>query len=398
MNGQRRALIVATGRYKNAGLPALTAPASDAAALNEVLSDPQIGNFTVELVHDKDSSVIQEIVEDFLTKGRRDDLLLLHFSCHGLKDISGNLFFAARNTRLDRLESTAIPAVFLQRCLRNSLAGGKVVLLDCCYGGAFSSGFLARASDTVNVGDSFPGANGKGYAVITASSATEFAFEGGRFTEAGTPSPSVFTQVIVDGLQSGNADLDNDGWISLSDLYGYVCDHVPSRNPHQTPCQIGDIRGTFYLARTGRPSISSAALPRPWTTPETPGEATWPSYALMLWRNAGRARRDSYDRLYGDTGQGEDVQFAADRMWHPVARWRVPRLKALIIITDGKVDCIREVYGIDEDTTRDSPKVALRVSPPLKADEIAKRMPTLPVKLDDERPAVQGPHYKYLEF
>jgi len=187
VNGQRRALIVATGRYKNAGLPALTAPASDAAALNEVLSDPQIGNFTVELVHDKDSSVIQEIVEDFLTKGRHDDLLLLHFSCHGLKDISGNLFFAARNTRLDRLESTAISAVFLQRCLRNSPAGGKVVLLDCCYGGAFSSGFLARASDTVNVGDSFPGANGKGYAVITASSAMEFAFEGDQFTEAGTP-------------------------------------------------------------------------------------------------------------------------------------------------------------------------------------------------------------------
>lgn len=394
MNGERRALIVATGRYKNAGLPALTAPASDAAALNEVLSDPQMGNFTVELVHDKDSSVIQEIVEDFLAKGRYDDLLLLHFSCQGLKDRSGNLFFAARNTRLDRLDSTAIPAAFLQRCLRNSLAGGKVVLLDCCYGGAFSSSFLARASDMVNVGDSFPGTNGKGYAVITASSAIEFAYEDGRLTEGGMPSPSVFTQVVVDGLQLGDADLDNDGWISLSDLYGYVSDHVPSRNSHQTPGQIGDIRGTFYLARAGRPLISSADL----ATAQTADEATWPSYALMLWRNAGHARRDLDDRLYGDTGQGEDVQFAADRMWHAVARWRVPRLKALIIITDGKVNCIREVYGIGEDTTRDSPKVALRVSPPLASDEIARRMPTLPVKLDDERPAARGPHYKYLEF
>lgn len=398
MSGHRGALIVATGQYKDTDLRTLTAPASDAAALSEVLSDPAIGGFTVQVVHDKASSEVQEQIEDFLAKGRRDDLLLVHFSCHGLKDDSGNLFFAARNTRPDRLESTAIPAVFLQRCLRNSRAGGKIVLLDCCYGGAFSSGFLARANDAVNVGDSFPDAGGKGYAVITASSATEYSFEGGQFVNTGNPSPSVFTQVIVDGLRSGMADLDHDGLISLSDLYGYVCDHVSYRNPHQTPCQIGDMRGTFYLARTGHQSVASATLPRLGAASESPAEATWPNYALMLWRKADRVRRDWDNRLYGETGHDEDVQFAADRMWHPIARWRVPRLKALIFITDGKVNRIREVYGVDENTTRDSPKVALRVSPPLTEDEIAQRLPTLPVKLNDERPAAQGPHYRYLQF
>ena len=65
---------------------------------------------------------------------------LLHFSCHGLKSESGELFFAAANTRPNRLGSTAVSADFVQRCMRASRSRSVVLLLDCCYGGAFAQG------------------------------------------------------------------------------------------------------------------------------------------------------------------------------------------------------------------------------------------------------------------
>ena len=92
-------------------------------------------------------------------------MLLLHFSCHGLKSESGELFFAARNTRPNRLGSTAVSADFVQRCMRASRSRSIVLLLDCCYGGAFAEGVAVRAAGDVNVLDSFPA---RGWAVVAA--------------------------------------------------------------------------------------------------------------------------------------------------------------------------------------------------------------------------------------
>ena len=157
MAGQRRALIVANDEYENEGLKNLLGPGADAEALATVLGDPQIGGFEVRVVRNEPSYVIQSQIEDLFSESRAEDVLLVHFSCHGLKNESGELFFAARNTRPNRLGSTAIPADFVQRCMRASRSRSIVLLLDCCYGGAFSRGVTVRAAGDINVLDSFPG-------------------------------------------------------------------------------------------------------------------------------------------------------------------------------------------------------------------------------------------------
>jgi len=48
-------------------------------------------------------------------------------------------------------------ADFVQQCMRASRSRSIVLLLDCCYGGAFSQGVTVRAAGNVNVLDSFPG-------------------------------------------------------------------------------------------------------------------------------------------------------------------------------------------------------------------------------------------------
>jgi hypothetical protein len=263
-DGQRRALIVANDQYEHEGLRHLLSPGADADALGRVLSDPQIGGFEVRVVRNEPAHVIGTYIEDLFSDSRPDDVLLLHFSCHGLKSESGELFFAARNTRPNRLGSTAVSADFVQRCMRASRSRSVVLLLDCCYGGAFSQGVTVRASGDANVFDSFPGGKlggGRGRAVITASSSMEYAFEGDRLADETIRRPSVFTTALVDGMATGEADRDEDGWISLNELYDYVFDRVREMNPNQTPSRDVEMQGELYVARSRRRRVRPQPIP-----------------------------------------------------------------------------------------------------------------------------------------
>ncbi|MEV4054094.1 caspase family protein [Amycolatopsis sp. NPDC049688] len=259
MAGRRRALIVANGEYDNAGLQRLGSPAADADALAGVLADRAISDFDVRVVRNETAYTVQAEIEDLCVEGRPDDVLLLHFSCHGLKDDTGAVYFAARNTRPDRLRSTAVPAQFVQQCIRQSRSRSIVLLLDCCYGGAFGQGVAVRASGDANVLDSFRGGHGR--AVITASNSIEYAFEGARLASDEPAQPSVFTSALVEGLRTGEADRDEDGWIALGELYEYLFDRVRERNPKQTPSRDIEMQGELYLAKSRRRRIKPSPVP-----------------------------------------------------------------------------------------------------------------------------------------
>src|SRR5262249_53210697 len=144
--------------------------------------------------------------------GRRShDLALIHFSCHGLKNDYGELYLAATNTTPELLASTGIEASWLNRVMQRSHAQQVVLLLDCCYGGAFAPGGAVRVLGRVEVGDGFvPPAglgDGRGRVVITASTAMEYAFEGAHLASGrGRLGPSAFTGALVEGIRTGEAD------------------------------------------------------------------------------------------------------------------------------------------------------------------------------------------------
>jgi hypothetical protein len=263
VSGQRKALIIANDEYEQEALRNLLAPGADAEALGRVLGDAQIGGFAVQVVRNEPSHVIQAQIEDLFSESRPDDVLLLHFSGHGLKSESGELFFAASNTKPNRLGSTAVSADFVQRCMHDARSGSVVLLLDCCYGGAFAQGVKVRAAGDVNVLDNFPQemSGGRGRAVITASNAMEYAFEGDRLADDQHQRPSVFTGALVEGLATGDADRDEDGLISLNELYDYVFDKVREQSPHQTPSRQVELEGELYLARSRRRRIRPAPIP-----------------------------------------------------------------------------------------------------------------------------------------
>lgn len=264
MSGRRLALVVATDRYEDTTLRGLSAPAADAEALADVLGDPELGGFEVDVLLNPTSWVAAQHVEGLLCERHPSDLVLLHFSCHGLKDESGELFLAASNTKPTLLASTALDAALINRLMRRSRAHRVVLLLDCCYGGAFERGVVARADEDMHVGGHFAQdqlGGGRGRVVITASSAMEYALEGTDVTLGGRPKPSVFTGALVEGLSSGEADRDQDGQVGLDELYDYVFDRVQARSPNQTPSrwEFG-LQGDLYIARNPRRRVVPAPV------------------------------------------------------------------------------------------------------------------------------------------
>jgi outer membrane biosynthesis protein TonB len=259
VEGRRSALILASYHYEDPGLRMLRAPARDAEALARVLQDPEIGNFQVRTVLNQPAHVVNLAVEEFFADCKPDDLLVLHFSGHGLKDDSGELHFAAADTRLLRLESTSVSAAFVNRQMSRSRSRRVVLLLDCCYAGAFERGMVPKADKAVHVEEQF---GGRGRAVITASGAMEFAFENAELTVSSELRPSVFTRAVVEGLETGDADRDQDGYVDLDELYDYVYDRVREVTPNQTPGKwTFALQGELFIARRRTPVTKPAPLP-----------------------------------------------------------------------------------------------------------------------------------------
>ena len=251
----RHALVVATARYSDAKLQQLRAPAADAELLAAVLRDPAKGDFEVEVLLDESHSRLTRRIASFFRDRRPQDLLLLHFSCHGVKDDRGELYLAAADTELDLLSATGVAAAWLNDQISRTRARRTVVLLDCCFSGSFPFGLRPRGSD-VDAPGQF---QGRGRAIITASNAMEYAYEGDELRGEGQP--SVFTEAVVEGLATGKADLDRDRLVSVDDLYNYVYDRVKERAPSQTPSKKSELEGPIYLAKSAyRPEVKPARL------------------------------------------------------------------------------------------------------------------------------------------
>jgi uncharacterized caspase-like protein len=269
MAGKRVALIVAVSQYSDPTLMQLMAPAQDAKGLAETLENPNIGNFEVKLLVNKPSNEIRQEIEGLFGDERsKDDLLLLYFSCHGIKDQNGHLYIATTDTNRKRLKSTSVEASFVNGLMSACSAQQQVLLLDCCYSGAFAKGFTIKADKEIHTNSHFDvEEKSRGRLVITASDSMQYSFEGDNVKkEENEVIYSVLTNALIHGLRTGEADLDGDGRITGDELYEYVSKQVKSTRPQQTPRKWGlDIEGQIVIALN---PISSKVKKKPENTKE----------------------------------------------------------------------------------------------------------------------------------
>lgn len=251
MSGTRVALLIGCSDYQDSSFQRLPMASHDLDALARVLGDPAVGDFTVNTLLGNQSGAVKVKIEEFFAERKPDDLLLLYFSCHGVLDSGRNLHFVAHDTNKQLLGSTGISAQWVKERMDRTRSQRVVLLLDCCYSGAFTRSLVHKGPRTKEILEQL---SGRGRVVITASGKTEFAYE------------SKFTDAVVQGLETGAADVDGDGQVSVWELYQYVYEQVRQNTQGQTPTMSADgMRGQLYLAKNPHaplplPSVLEKAL------------------------------------------------------------------------------------------------------------------------------------------
>jgi dipeptidyl aminopeptidase/acylaminoacyl peptidase len=218
-----------------------------------VLGDPAVGDYEVSVVLDQPHATTSRALSRFFRERKPDDLLLAHFSCHGIKDEHGVLHFASVDTDVEDLDATAISSDWLRRVMDKCRSRRIVVMLDCCHSGAIGRGLLARGSAQVHTRERL---EGRGRVLLTASDSLEYAFEGDRVDGEGRP--SIFTSAVVHGLESGAADRDGDGWVSVAELFRHVEERVQDETSYMHPRMWAlDMQGELRIALSPRGPRSS---------------------------------------------------------------------------------------------------------------------------------------------
>jgi Caspase domain len=263
MAGRYRALLIGNSTYPadEHNLQTLKGPVKDIAVLNRALSDRDTGLFAdvdVTLLPEATSTRAVRALGTFFTTADRDDVLLVYFSGHGKLDQLGRLHLCMNDTESTNLLSTAVSSVRINEFADASRARNVVIILDCCYAGAFRGG---EFGDTVA---------GPGRYVMTSCRGTQLAND--ATVDNGT---SFFTQHLVGGLLHA-ADQDNDGYVSFSDLYAYV-DRCLREDGKQIPQRRVDGDGDLRLARrTPGGTAAGSTEPSARRTPDNAGSGRVP--------------------------------------------------------------------------------------------------------------------------
>jgi Caspase domain len=224
------ALLIGVSEYAF-DLASLPHSIKDVESMKRILRDPHIGNFDrVDLLLNPELAPMQEKIEELFSDCSKDDLVLLFFSGHGIKDDKGDLYFANRFTRKmpngGLAKSTAVPASFIHAVMNDSRSKRQVIVLDCCFSGAFPQGLQAKDDGRLDIQTQL---SGSGRAILTSSTATQYSFEKEDLEL------SIYTHFLVEGLETGKADLDKDGDISIDELHEYVREQVKEVMPQMRP-------------------------------------------------------------------------------------------------------------------------------------------------------------------
>lgn len=231
------ALLIGVSEYGE-GLPTLSAAPKDVAALQRVLENSEMAGFNqVKSLINPGLVEMQDAILELFSQCAKEDLLLLYFSGHGITDDMNHLYLANHQTSKDNFRARAVPASFIQQESLNCYTRRQVIILDCCYSGAFKEGWQVKAAGV----DLRKELGAEGRVVLTSSTATQTSFQQ---EEADL---SLYTQYLVEGIETGAADADHDGNIFVHDLHDYAKAKVQEAKPNMKPEIILDQEGYKIL-------------------------------------------------------------------------------------------------------------------------------------------------------
>ncbi|MBD2297684.1 caspase, EACC1-associated type [Nostoc sp. FACHB-190] len=224
------ALLIGISEYQEPTLAPLPKAVEDVEAMRRVLENPEMGDFdSVTVLKNPQRQELEREIYNLYANRQKDDLVLLYFSGHGVTVENGDFYFSTCETQKNQnklLPFTAVAATSVHKLMNESKSKRRVVILDCCFSGAFAKGLTAKDSGTIDLQQQL---GGEGTAILTASTSTQYAFASDDLDL------SIYTQYLVEGIEKGAADKDGDGLIAVDELHDYTKTKVQEASPAMTP-------------------------------------------------------------------------------------------------------------------------------------------------------------------
>ncbi|MCB8953327.1 MAG: SUMF1/EgtB/PvdO family nonheme iron enzyme [Ardenticatenales bacterium] len=260
---RRLALLIGNNQFEDEKhFPPLRTPANDVADMAAMLA--RHGEFEIlGTLVDADEPTIRRAIADLYGQAERGDLTLLYYSGHGQKGTDGSLYLAARDTDFRRLRATGVRESFIQETMADSRSRHHVVVLDCCFSGAFAQGAKRGAAEPLLLEK----LRGEATAILASSGTIQYSFE-----EKGRN--SLFTSALLQGMETGRADENEDGLITVDELFAYADRQVRDQRRDQTPMLAQQKREIERLVLVRNPLGKARAATLPVTmTPPPPAPA-----------------------------------------------------------------------------------------------------------------------------
>jgi hypothetical protein len=229
-----RGLFIGVDRYRSPDINELSCARRDAVALEALFADT-LGGTTV-LLADQDATH-ERIAAEFaaLENCDADDTVVIGFSGHG----SETHELVAHDTDVGSIAVTAIPLDSVQEWFSRIPAKRLIFFLDCCFSGGIGAKVLhvaAKPRDLRSTEARLAQLAGNGRIIFTASSASEPAWEHGRYGHG------LLTYFLIEALR-GPAELVSAGRVSLYGLLEYVTVRVISAADQMGQLQHPTMRG-----------------------------------------------------------------------------------------------------------------------------------------------------------
>lgn len=225
----------------------------DATAFRDFLIDPHYGNRdpdNILLLTDDEEQILQPLRSNILHYldlisgiSEPKDAIIFYFAGHG-DEIDGVPALIPADYRAGRGINSAIKLKEIKNILDKADASFKLILLDSCHSGAAKgrdeSGTMGKA--TYDAIYEMP----LGFTVLSACSLNQLSYEDDEFQHG------IFTYYLLNGAK-GKADVNNDGRITINELYDYITPLIRNRafkrhHATQTPLFEAKFSGIYALS------------------------------------------------------------------------------------------------------------------------------------------------------
>ena len=237
MTGKRIGLVI--GNNYPDSKQELRFAVADALSMKEVLLNKDICGFD-EVEESIDGTFVDARIkiEKILKNANHDDLVFIYFSGHGKKHLDNGLRLLFKDAKEDYPLATSLNFDYINRCMRYPSLKSVIIVLDCCYSGVAG----IKGDDLEEALSNY--SSGSGTVILTSTGL----IGSPKAKEDIELKHGVFTNYLLEGLENGGADEDEDGLIYVNDLYEYARSRTIKRSS-QSPILKTQIEGKILIAK-----------------------------------------------------------------------------------------------------------------------------------------------------